>query len=61
MSNFQNQIFQYNGSPISFQKGDSVTINATEMAKPFGKFTKDWLRTKRRAWHLLKEGKVVVL
>lgn len=31
-----NQIFQYNGSPITFQKGDSVMVNATQMAKPFG-------------------------
>ena len=41
-----NQIFQYNGSPITFQKGDSVMINATEMAKPFGKLAKDWLSNK---------------
>ena len=40
------QIFQYNGSPITFNAGDSVMVNATEMAKPFGKTTKDWLRTK---------------
>lgn len=39
-----NQIFQYNGSPISFQKGDSVMVNATEMAKPFGKSATHWLR-----------------
>ena len=44
MSNIQNQIFQYNGSPISFQKGDSVVVNATEMAKPFGKNASHWLR-----------------
>lgn len=42
----ENQIFQYNGSPITFQKGDSVMINATEMAKPFGKLAKDWLSNK---------------
>lgn len=45
--NNENQIFQYNGSPISFQKGDSVMVNATEMAKPFKKIPKDWLRTKQ--------------
>lgn len=38
------QIFQYNGSAISFQKGDSVMVNATEMAKPFGKSATHWLR-----------------
>lgn len=41
-----NQIFQYNGSPITFQKGDSVMVNATEMAKPFGKRSNDFLSSK---------------
>lgn len=41
-----NQIFQYNGSPITFYKGDNVMVNATEMAKPFGKLVGDWLRLK---------------
>lgn len=41
-----NQIFQYNGSSITFQKGDNVMVNATEMAKPFGKLAKDWLSNK---------------
>lgn len=45
----ENQIFQYNGSPITFQKGDSVMVNATEMAKPFGKLVGDWLRLKTTA------------
>lgn len=42
-----NQVFQYNGSPITFQIGKATMVNATEMAKPFGKVTKDWLRTKQ--------------
>ncbi len=41
-----NQIFQYNGNPITFYKGDNVMVNATEMAKPFGKLVGDWLRLK---------------
>lgn len=41
-----NQVFQYNGSPITFQTGEATMVNATEMAKPFGKFTKDWLLNK---------------
>lgn len=45
MSNNRNQIFRYEGSPITFQQGDSVMVNATEMAKSFGKVAKDWLRT----------------
>ena len=43
----ENQIFQYNGSPITFQKGDSVMVNATEMAKSFGKSPKDFLKTEQ--------------
>ena len=40
------QIYQYNGSPVTFQKGDNVMVNATEMAKPFGKLVADWTRQK---------------
>lgn len=39
----ENQIFQYNGSPITFQNGNSVMVNATQMAKPFGKRPNDYL------------------
>lgn len=42
-NNYTNQIFQYNGSPITFLKGDSVMVNATEMAKAFGKRPNDYL------------------
>ena len=42
----QVEIFQYNGSPVTFHKGDSVMINATEMAKPFAKNVSHWLRNK---------------
>lgn len=37
------QIFNYNGNGVTFCKGDSVMVNATEMAKPFGKEAKHWL------------------
>lgn len=37
------QIFNYNGNDVAFRKGESVMINATEMAKPFGKSAKHWL------------------
>lgn len=40
------QVFQYAGSSITFEKGDEVMINATEMAKSFGKLTKDFLANK---------------
>ena len=38
-----NQVFQYNGSPITFQIGKSTMVNATEMAKAFGKRPNDYL------------------
>lgn len=33
----------YNNCPITFEKGSSVMVNATEMAKPFGKRPAKWL------------------
>jgi phage antirepressor YoqD-like protein len=36
--------FDYNGSEITFEIGSEVIVNATEMAKPFGKRPVDWLR-----------------
>lgn len=44
MKENQIQVFQYNGSPVTFNTGDSVMVNATEMAKPFGKSATHWLR-----------------
>lgn len=38
-------VYDYKGSKISFANGKNVMVNATEMAKPFAKTTKDWLRT----------------
>lgn len=37
--------FNYEGFEVTFSNSDSIMINATEMAKPFGKTPKDWLRT----------------
>lgn len=38
-------IYQYNNAPVSFRKADgSLMVNATEMAKAFGKLPADWLR-----------------
>lgn len=39
------RIFQYNGTDITFNSGQSVMVNATQMAKPFGKRPVDWLKT----------------
>lgn len=36
--------YHYNGCPITFNRGDAVMVSATEMAKPFGKEAKDWLK-----------------
>ena len=39
------QIFQYNGNAVTFKTEKGVTyINATEMARPFGKRPVDYLR-----------------
>ena len=37
------RIFQYNGSDITFNSGQSVMVNATQMARPFGKRPAKWL------------------
>ncbi len=38
-------VYSYKGSEISFMGGENVMINATQMAKPFGKQPIDWLKT----------------
>jgi len=39
------KIYNYNGQSITFQTGDKdVMVNATEMARPFGKLPAGWLR-----------------
>lgn len=41
----ENQIFIFNGNNITFQFGNGeVMINATEMARPFGKLPAQYLR-----------------
>lgn len=41
-----NQIVKhYHGNPITFLNKDSLMVNATEMAKAFGKQAIDWLKT----------------
>lgn len=48
MEKNKNFKFNYSGNDIEFSlrgDGKGSMINATEMAKPFGKTTKDWLRT----------------
>ena len=39
----ESKTFIYEGSPVTFQIGEATMVNATEMAKPFGKRPVDWL------------------
>ena len=36
---------EYQGNPISFSNENGVMVNATNMAKPFGKRAVDWIKT----------------
>ncbi|MBR6648931.1 MAG: phage antirepressor KilAC domain-containing protein [Bacteroidaceae bacterium] len=58
MLNNRVEIFQYNGSPVTFQKGDSVMVNATEMAKAFDKRPIIWLQSKSTEEFLNELSKV---
>lgn len=39
----ESKTFIYEGSPVTFQIGEATMVNATEMAKPFGKQPVFWL------------------
>ena len=39
--------YTYEGSEVTFSNGDNVMVNATQMAKPFGKQPVDWLKTEQ--------------
>ena len=41
----ESKTFIYEGSPVTFQIGEATMVNATEMAKSFGKQPVDWLKT----------------
>lgn len=45
----ETKVFQYNGSTVSFRKGNrrDVMVNASEMARPFHKQPSDWMRLKQ--------------
>lgn len=36
--------YAYQGSEVTFSNGDNVIVNATQMAKAFGKQPHEWLR-----------------
>lgn len=44
MSGWTQKVFRYNDNPVTFGTGGVTMVNATEMAKPFGKRPVDWLR-----------------
>lgn len=58
MLNNQIQTYHYNGSSVSFAKGESVKVNATEMAKTFNKRPIDWLQNKQTEEFLNELAKV---
>lgn len=37
------QVYSYEGSNVTFSRGENVMVNANEMAKPFGKRATHWL------------------
>ena len=52
-------VFCYKGADITFQNNDgSIMVNATEMAKQFGKRTVDWTRQKSSENFMRKLGEV---
>lgn len=53
--------YSYEGTPISFSNADSVMVNATQMAKPFGKSTKDFLKSQstKEFLQVLGEGRKI--
>lgn len=59
----ENKVFNYNGASITFQTGEATMVNATEMAKPFGKVAKDWLKTSQTQEFLsiLSKGRKIPL
>lgn len=52
------QIFEYNGNSISFGKEGNVMVNATQMAKSFGKEPKFWLMNQSTTDYLNELSKV---
>ena len=63
MDSVVSRVFAYEGANVTFaKKGNLVMVNATQMAKPFGKLTKDWLRTNQCKEFLtvLSEGRKIL-
>ena len=50
--------FDYEGSPVAFEQGELMMVNATQMAKPFGKRPIDYLNTQQTKEFLDELAKV---
>lgn len=54
-----NSIFQYNGNPVTFRNESGILmVNATEMAKPFGKRPVDWIQNQQTQEYMDELSKV---
>lgn len=63
MNEVVRKVFSYGGANMTFASKDGlVMVNATEMAKPFGKLTKDWLKTNqcKEFLSVLSEGRKIL-
>lgn len=55
------QVYSYEGSNVTFSRGENVMVNATQMAKPFGKKAKDFIKLQqtKEFMQVLSEGKKI--
>jgi len=60
VTSVQKVVYSYKGNPVQFIVNGKLTINATEMAKPFGKakHPKNWLRNQQTQDFLTELSKV---
>ena len=54
----RNEQFDFEGNNITFKVGEAIMVNATEMAKPFGKSAKHWLSNQSTVDYLSELSKV---
>lgn len=54
-------VYDYKGSQISFMSGENVMVNATQMAKPFGKQPIDWLKTNQSKEYIETFSKLKII
>lgn len=54
----ETQVFHFNESPITFSNGDSVMVNATQMASGFSKKPVEWMRNQQTKEFISELSKV---